>query len=100
MESCQAFPCGSVRDASGFLLFCSELKRRLKAERKIAEKEAKQKEQSEKHSNKPSVTSDCENNIGADEESLDPNVSVWPHACYCSENKYYWFTSDFVFKGN
>ncbi|KAM6195278.1 lysine--tRNA ligase isoform 3-T3 [Sarcoramphus papa] len=51
----------------------SELKRRLKAERKIAEKEAKQKEQSEKHSNKPSLTSDSENNIAADEESLDPN---------------------------
>ncbi|XP_064526561.1 lysine--tRNA ligase isoform X1 [Pseudopipra pipra] len=49
----------------------SELKRRLKAERKIAEKEAKQKEQSEKDSNKPSLTS--ENNAGADEESLDPN---------------------------
>ncbi|KAK4814555.1 LOW QUALITY PROTEIN: hypothetical protein QYF61_023754 [Mycteria americana] len=51
----------------------NELKRRLKAERKIAEKEAKQKEESEKHSNKPSLTSDSENNIGADEESLDPN---------------------------
>uniref|UniRef100_A0A493SUH6 Lysine--tRNA ligase n=3 Tax=Anas platyrhynchos TaxID=8839 RepID=A0A493SUH6_ANAPP len=51
----------------------NELKRRLKAERKIAEKEAKQKEQSEKHSNKPSLTSDSENNIGADEENLDPN---------------------------
>uniref|UniRef100_A0A8C5T8F5 Lysine--tRNA ligase n=1 Tax=Malurus cyaneus samueli TaxID=2593467 RepID=A0A8C5T8F5_9PASS len=49
----------------------SELKRRLKAERKIAEKEAKQKEQSEKHSNKPSLTS--EDNVGADDESLDPN---------------------------
>ncbi|XP_033373003.1 lysine--tRNA ligase isoform X3 [Parus major] len=49
----------------------SELKRRLKAERKTAEKEAKQKEQSEKHSNKPSLTS--EDNVGTDEESLDPN---------------------------
>uniref|UniRef100_A0A8C0FIU5 Lysine--tRNA ligase n=1 Tax=Bubo bubo TaxID=30461 RepID=A0A8C0FIU5_BUBBB len=38
-----------------------------------AEKEAKQKEQSEKHSNKPSLTSDSENNVVADEESLDPN---------------------------
>lgn len=73
---------GSTRApaASGFLLFCSELKRRLKAERKTAEKEAKQKEQSEKHSNKPSLTSDSENNVGADEESLDPNVSIWPRA--------------------
>lgn len=60
------------------LLFCSELKRRLKAERKTAEKEAKQKEQSEKHLNKPSLTS--EDNVGTDEESLDPNVSIWSHA--------------------
>uniref|UniRef100_A0A8C9FIN0 Lysine--tRNA ligase n=1 Tax=Pavo cristatus TaxID=9049 RepID=A0A8C9FIN0_PAVCR len=51
----------------------NELKRRLKAERKIAEKEAKHKEQSEKHPNKPSLAADSENNIGADEESLDPN---------------------------
>ncbi|OXB78346.1 UNVERIFIED_CONTAM: hypothetical protein H355_009117 [Colinus virginianus] len=51
----------------------NELKRRLKAERKIAEKEAKHKEQSEKHSNKPPLASDSENNIGAEEESLDPN---------------------------
>uniref|UniRef100_A0A8C0Z948 Lysine--tRNA ligase n=1 Tax=Cyanistes caeruleus TaxID=156563 RepID=A0A8C0Z948_CYACU len=49
----------------------NELKRRLKAERKTAEKEAKQKEQSEKRSNKPSLTS--EDNVGTDEESLDPN---------------------------
>lgn len=90
-ESCQAFPRRSIRvlAVSDFLLFCSELKRRLKAERKIAEKEAKQKDQSEKHSNKPSLASDSENNIGADEESLDPNVSIWPHAYYCSENKCY-----------
>lgn len=81
-ESCQVFPRGSIRvpAASGVLLFCSELKRRLKAERKIAEKEAKQKEQSEKLSNKPSLASDSENNVAADEESLDPNVSVWLHA--------------------
>lgn len=91
------FPCRSIKTAaaSGFLLFCSELKRRLKAERKTAEKEAKQKEQSEKHSNKPALTSDSENNIGADEESLDPNVSIWLHAYYCSENKLF-----FLFKGN
>lgn len=77
-----------VPAASVFLLFYSELKRRLKAERKIAEKEAKQKEQSEKHSNKPSLASDSENNIGADEENLDPNVRIWPCAYYCFENKY------------
>lgn len=65
-----------VCTTSNFSLFYSELKRRLKAERKIAEKEAKQKEQSEKHPNKPFLAADSENNIGADEESLDPNVSV------------------------
>ncbi|POI35059.1 hypothetical protein CIB84_001189 [Bambusicola thoracicus] len=62
-----------VCTASNFFVFYSELKRRLKAERKIAEKEAKHKEQSEKHPNKPSLAADSENNIGADEESLDPN---------------------------
>lgn len=88
-ESCQSFPCGSIRvlAASGFLLVCSELKRRLKAERKTAEKEAKQKEQSEKHSNKPSLTS--EDNVGADEESLDPNVSICSPGIRCSVNKSY-----------
>lgn len=65
-----------VCTACNFFLFYSELKRRLKAERKIAEKEAKHKEQSEKHPNKPPFAADSENNIGADEESLDPNVSV------------------------
>ncbi|XP_075365440.1 lysine--tRNA ligase-like isoform X1 [Mycteria americana] len=65
--------CPYSQDAMRRAIIESELKRRLKAERKIAEKEAKQKEESEKHSNKPSLTSDSENNIGADEESLDPN---------------------------
>ncbi|KAM7100782.1 lysine--tRNA ligase-like isoform 1-T1 [Ciconia maguari] len=65
--------CPYSQDAMRRAIIESELKRRLKAERKIAEKEAKQKEESEKHSNKPSFTSDSENNIGADEESLDPN---------------------------
>lgn len=83
------FLCRSIKiaGASSLLLFCSELKRRLKAERKVAEKEAKQKEQSEKHLKKPALSSDSENNIGADEETLDPNVSVWLRAYYCFENK-------------
>lgn len=51
----------------------SELKRRLKAERKVADKEAKQKEQSEKHLSKSALTLGSENCNGADEESLDPN---------------------------
>ncbi|XP_065423768.1 lysine--tRNA ligase isoform X1 [Chrysemys picta bellii] len=51
----------------------SELKRRLKAERKVADKEAKQKEQSEKHLSKSALTLGSENGNGADEESLDPN---------------------------
>ncbi|XP_032652266.1 lysine--tRNA ligase isoform X1 [Chelonoidis abingdonii] len=51
----------------------SELKRRLKAERKVADKEAKQKEQSEKHLSKSTLTLGSENCNGADEESLDPN---------------------------
>lgn len=81
-ELCRVFLCrsASVPVAAGVLLFYSELKRRLKAERKIAEKEAKQKEQNEKNSNKPSLLSDSENNVGADEESLDPNVSICSRA--------------------
>ncbi|XP_015729797.1 lysine--tRNA ligase isoform X1 [Coturnix japonica] len=70
---------GRARRAAPALRWCqvspgrsSELKRRLKAERKMAEKEAKHKEQSEKHPNKP-LAADSENNVGADEESLDPN---------------------------
>ncbi|XP_034644136.1 lysine--tRNA ligase isoform X3 [Trachemys scripta elegans] len=51
----------------------NELKRRLKAERKVADKEAKQKEQSEKHLSKSALTLGSENCNGADEESLDPN---------------------------
>nr|XP_005310258.1 lysine--tRNA ligase isoform X2 [Chrysemys picta bellii] len=51
----------------------NELKRRLKAERKVADKEAKQKEQSEKHLSKSALTLGSENGNGADEESLDPN---------------------------
>lgn len=77
-QSCCMPSCRSIRICTvpNFFLFYSELKRRLKAERKIAEKEAKHKEQSEKHPNKPSLATDSEDNIGADEESLDPNVSV------------------------
>ncbi|XP_059570016.1 lysine--tRNA ligase isoform X1 [Alligator mississippiensis] len=51
----------------------SELKRRLKAEKKVAEKEAKQKQQSEKHPNKPALAPGPENGLGTDEESVDPN---------------------------
>lgn len=74
-QSCCMPSCRSIRICTvpNFFLFYSELKRRLKAERKIAEKEAKHKEQSEKHPNKPSLATDSEDNIGADEESLDPN---------------------------
>lgn len=50
----------------------SELKRRMKAEKKASEKEAKVKEQVEqKETNDQAV----QNAYGADEETLDPNVS-------------------------
>nr|KAF6410176.1 hypothetical protein HJG63_007026 [Rousettus aegyptiacus] len=53
----------------------SELKRRLKAEKKVAEKEAKQKELSEKLSqaNAAATNHTNDNDVGAEEESLDPN---------------------------
>lgn len=47
----------------------SELKRRMKAEKKASEKEAKQKDQNEKTQNPEAEV--------LDEESLDPNVSSW-----------------------
>uniref|UniRef100_A0A674CUZ0 Lysine--tRNA ligase n=1 Tax=Salmo trutta TaxID=8032 RepID=A0A674CUZ0_SALTR len=51
---------------------CVELKRRMKAEKKASEKEAKVKEQVEqKETNDQAV----QNAYGADEETLDPNVS-------------------------
>lgn len=56
----------------------SELKRRLKAEKKIAEKEAKQKELSEKQLSQATAAATnhtTDNGVGAEEESLDPNVS-------------------------
>jgi hypothetical protein len=56
----------------------SELKRRLKAEKKVAEKEAKQKELSEKQLSQATVAATnhtTDNDVGAEEESLDPNVS-------------------------
>lgn len=56
----------------------SELKRRLKAEKKVAEKEAKQKELSEKQLSQAAaaVTNHtADNGVGAEEETLDPNVS-------------------------
>lgn len=53
------------------LYIFSELKRRMKAEKKAAEKEAKVKEQQEQKeiNDKPQ-----QNAYGADEETLDPNV--------------------------
>uniref|UniRef100_A0A8C8ZLA8 Lysine--tRNA ligase n=1 Tax=Prolemur simus TaxID=1328070 RepID=A0A8C8ZLA8_PROSS len=52
-----------------------ELKRRLKAEKKVAEKEAKQKELSEKQQSQATaaVTNHTDNGVGVEEESLDPN---------------------------
>lgn len=74
-----------VEDSSGkyhferFHLPNSELKRRLKAEKKVAEKEAKQKELSENLSQANAAATDhtANNDVGAEEESLDPNVSPW-----------------------
>lgn len=60
----------------------SELKRRLKAEKKIAEKEAKQKELSEKQlsqANAAATNHTTDNDVGAEEEGLDPNVSPLDH---------------------
>ncbi|KAB1273116.1 Lysine--tRNA ligase [Camelus dromedarius] len=54
----------------------NELKRRLKAEKKIAEKEAKQKELSEKQLSQATAAATshtADNGVGTDEESLDPN---------------------------
>lgn len=53
----------------------SELKRRLKAEKKLAEKEAKQKELSEKQLNQSASATNhtADNGVGAEEETLDPN---------------------------
>lgn len=77
-----------IEDSSGtchvehFHLPDSELKRRLKAEKKIAEKEAKQKELSEKQlSQAPAAATShtADNGVGVEEESLDPNVSPRDH---------------------
>lgn len=60
----------------------SELKRRLKAEKKIAEKEAKQKELSEKQLSQATAAATnhtADNGVGAEEETLDPNVSPLGH---------------------
>ncbi|XP_036201094.1 lysine--tRNA ligase isoform X2 [Myotis myotis] len=54
----------------------NELKRRLKAEKKVAEKEAKQKELSEKQlsqANAAATNHTTDNDVGPEEESLDPN---------------------------
>ncbi len=60
-------------DWSSFLYVLSELKRRMKAEKKAAEKETKVKEHQE-----PKETNDKspQNAFGADEETLDPNVHL------------------------
>lgn len=61
----------------------SELKRRLKAEKKLAEKEAKQKELSEKQQSQAAAAVSnhaTDNGVGTEEESLDPNVSHIGHA--------------------
>lgn len=77
-----------VEDSSGIChiehlhLANSELKRRLKAEKKIAEKEAKQKELSEKQLSQATTAATnhtTDNGVGAEEESLDPNVSPLDH---------------------
>ncbi len=52
-------------------LFISEQKRRMKAEKKAAEKEAKVKEQKQELNDKG------EENAFADEETLDPNVRFY-----------------------
>lgn len=78
----------NIEDSSGtchvehFHLPDSELKRRLKAEKKIAEKEAKQKELSEKQLSQAAAAATshtADNGVGAEEESLDPNVSLRDH---------------------
>lgn len=73
---------GRVLEAGGFHTGCrhlpnSELKRRLKAEKKVAEKEAKQKELSEKQLGQAAAATShtADNGVGAEEETLDPNVS-------------------------
>ena len=70
----------NVGDSSGtcyiehFHLPDSELKRRLKAEKKIAEKEAKQTELSEKQLSQAAATNhSADDGMAAEEESLDPN---------------------------
>uniref|UniRef100_A0A8C0S975 Lysine--tRNA ligase n=1 Tax=Canis lupus familiaris TaxID=9615 RepID=A0A8C0S975_CANLF len=63
-------------DAGEPKLSKNELKRRLKAEKKIAEKEAKQKELSEKQLSQATAAATnhtTDNDVGAEEESLDPN---------------------------
>ncbi|XP_074864675.1 lysine--tRNA ligase isoform X2 [Carettochelys insculpta] len=67
-----AAPAGDAVEAE-VPLSKNELKRRLKAERKVAEKETKLKEQTGKHPSKPALTLASESCNGADEESLDPN---------------------------
>lgn len=56
-----------------YVCFVSELKRRMKADKKAAEKADKVKEQQEQ--TKDTNDTADQNAFGADEETLDPNVS-------------------------
>lgn len=70
---CNTNACSVSKHGDWFSFLCvlSELKRRMKADKKAAEKEAKVKEHQE-----PKETNDQsqQNAYGADEETLDPNV--------------------------
>ena len=69
----------------------SELKRRLKAEKKIAEKEAKQKELSEKQLSQAAASNhSAEDGVAAEEESLDPNVSSQDHCPPWAWGSFWW----------
>ena len=86
----------NVGDSSGtcyiehFHHLDSELKRRLKAEKKIAEKEAKQKELSEKQLSQAATNHSADDGVAAEEESLDPNVSCWDHCPPCAQGSFWW----------
>ncbi len=58
----------------------SEQKRRMKADKKVAEKEAKAKEQAEQ--TKESSEHGAQDACGLDEETLDPNVRFFFYGHY------------------
>lgn len=68
---CNASSVSPHGDWASTLYVFSELKRRMKAEKKAAEKEAKVKEQQEQNTTNDKAQ---QNAYGADEETLDPNV--------------------------